>query len=292
MSSKKSRIVVSLLCLFILFASFPVVSEAAIARSKTYTFYFDATKADYNITLQGGNMTSKPKVYYKNVFGKEVSAKIVSISGSSYSKTIKAGLENKKYYIKVDAKSKPACKYSQNKDKYSGSSVSSGISWQPTNASIHQPYTQFGVYVHQIAYVPRDKVRLYALNMDKNMYLKLIDTSVKISAILAMAHLSSASSLGKAITAMGRSNVAKITKEIATGVGGVTLLPKLNKMLLREIEKKSQNYSKGLKITVMWTQRAGFTNNYETWDGRASSVYGAKGYRGKFSTYKKLYGWY
>ena len=270
-------------------------SFSAGTKKTVYSFILSPDPmGEYNVTIKGGSMMTVPKVYYKNWRGKEVEVKNgieVLKSGSRY--ILRCSFEKKKYYIKVTASSKPSCTYSRNRDRYSDSSskMTKGISWSP-GASSYQPYMTSGVTTRQIAYLTKEEALVYAMNMDKNVYLKVIDTSIRAAALLAAAGIQETSVLGKALSRVSRTKLASAAKRIVSALGGISFIPDIRKSIIEDIETKTKNYTTGLKVEVTWTMRGGCVNTYSTWNEKASSIYGKEYCRGSFTNFKKLEGWY
>lgn len=263
---------------------------------KNYTFTVKpGSMGEYNITLTSGKMSSKPQVYYKNWQGKQkqLQSGVRCVKTSSGYK-LECSLEKKTYYVKVKGTAKPTCRLKKNLDRYASKQTGKmgrGVSWKPKENS-YQPYLMSGTCIRQIAYLTREEAVIYAMNLDKNLYLRVLDTSVRATALIAAAGLKETSALGRAIMSISRSKLADVAKTLVTGLGGISLVPDIKAVVLEDVVKKTKNYTTGLKITVTDTVRGGCVNSYESWDGKASSVYGKEYCRGNFSTLKKVEGWY
>lgn len=288
---KKRRTLALILCI-VLVATATINVDAA---TKKYSLSVTPSiRGEFNITVKG-KLTQAPILYKKNIFGKKTKVSNAKATKSNGNWIIECSLEKKKKYV-VDCKvssGTPTINCVKNRDKYSSSSSLSkkSIQWTP-KANSYQPYDLSNTYVVQVVYLTKEETMAYALNLKKNEYLKLLDTSVSLGTFMTTAGISAKSALGKAIKTIGKSELAEAAKIVVTTYGGLSLVPSLREGLEDTVCEASKNYTTGIKITVMSTLRGGLTNSYSNWDGKKSTVYGESGCRGSFSTKVKLKGWY
>lgn len=120
----------------------------------------------------------------------------------------------------------------------------------------------------------------------------MLNSGVQITALLATMGISKYSVVGRAIIKLGEKPLIKI---ISTGLSawGVSMLPPLERHIIRTVQQKTYNYKYGLVVTTIWTQRGMYTNSYEKWNTNNASVYGKKYCRGRFKAGDiKVGGWY
>ena len=265
-------------------------AEAAATVGKSYKISVKITsQGEYNITVDA-NCVSNPVLYKKTAFFETKQKCSVSRSGNKY--IIKAGLTTGTYYVKFTLKegySSQKVTYSMNTDTYSSysSTLSQSKQWKPNSNSMT---TSSNSVCTQIAYLTKEQAMVYALNMDKKVYLKLLDYGVEITSVLAAAYINPTSVLGKAVSAASRSKVITAARIFAGTVLGYKF-PSFSSMMIDTIRTKTKNFTTGLKVTV-YLKNGCYVNAYNSWNEKANTVKGASGYRGTFSTFSKVMSWY
>lgn len=279
------RRIVSLVMVVAVMMSMMLPASAAATEKK---FSIQTTESGaYNVTAT--NATALPRIYSTNIFGKEteVTNYTYKKSGSTY--TIATYFEkNVKYYVYVPYSSTaPTCSYAKNLDRYSTSTtkLSQGKIWDYDPKGF-QPNSAQGMYTRQICYLTTGEAAIYANQIDKSKYLKLIDTSVSVTAYLAFCEIPATSALGKFITKIGKDKYAQIGKLVLAGITSWTLIPSLADSAKNAVETATNNYNNGLKITVT-NATGGYYNSYASWNERANTVVGPEYARGTFTTYTR-----
>ncbi|MCM1160055.1 MAG: hypothetical protein NC412_02425 [Roseburia sp.] len=277
------------------FANNDTISKSFRITGKTiHWFKFNSgSMGEYNI-FSTGNVDTKVTLYKKTFTG---ITKVASDDNSGGSKNFKlnVGLEkNKTYYLEINYKNRGYANiYLQvNYDKYSGGLFSTkGGSWEPYS-NTYQPYALNGQFYKKVTYLTPAQSAIYAAGLLDKKYLKMLNSGVQITALLASMGISKYSVVGRAIIKLGEKPLIRL---ISTGLSawGVSMLPPLETHIIRIVQQKTCNYNYGLSITTIWTQRGMYTNSYEKWNVKNTSVYGKRCCRGRFKAGDiKVGGWY
>ena len=72
----------------------------------------------------------------------------------------------------------------------------------------------------------------------------------------------------------------------------IMIMKKFYRALQNEANKTTHGYKDGLKITVTWTLRGGFTDSYAAWNQRKNTIQGQRYIRGEFHKTTRVKGWY
>lgn len=265
-----------------------------ITGKTTHWFKFNSgSMGEYNI-FSTGTVDTRVTLYKKTITGiKKVASD--DNSGNSTNFKLNVGLEkNKTYYLEINYKNRGYANiYLQiNYDKYSGGLFSTkGGSWEPYD-NTYQPYALNGQFYKKVTYLTSAQSAIYAAGLLNKKYLKMLNSGVQITALLATMGISKYSVVGRAIIKLGEKPLIKI---ISTGLSawGVSMLPPLERHIIRTVQQKTYNYKYGLVVTTIWTQRGMYTNSYEKWNTNNASVYGKKYCRGRFKAGDiKVGGWY
>lgn len=287
------KIIIFYLCL-LMFIPLCVTDSYAASQK---TFWYDvkpATMGEFNFSSSGKGIATA-KLYRVGWFGIKTLVSTTQLSKKKNNFNMKASLQrNTKYSLKVTyTGEKPKIHYGRNYDYYSTSTKQCGysVSWEPYNGT-YQPYSLQNIETKQVIYLTKEDAAVYCLGITESKYLKCLDTSVKLTYLLTKWGINPQSVLGKALVKLGKSKIISVIKEICTTYGGWKLIPKLTSSTSNAIKKASQNFKYGIKVTVTYTNRGGFTNSYAKWDGKFSSIKGMEYCRGKFSKSQKIKGWY
>lgn len=265
-----------------------------ITGKTTHWFKFNSgSMGEYNI-FSTGTVDTGVTLYKKTFTGiKKVASD--DNSGSAKNFKLNVGLEkNKTYYLEINYKNRGYSNiYLQiNYDKYTGGLFSTkGGSWEPYD-NTYQPYALNGQFYKKVTYLTSAQSAIYAAGLLNKKYIKMLNSGVQITALLATMGISKYSAVGKAIIELGEKPVIKL---ISTGLSawGVSMLPPLESHIIRTVQQKTYNYRYGLVVTTIWTQRGMYTNSYEKWNVNNTSVYGKKCCRGRFKAGDiKVGGWY
>lgn len=265
-----------------------------ITGKTTHWFKFNSgSMGEYNIFSTGTVDTSV--TLYKKTFSGIKKVASDDNSGNSRNFKLNVGLEkNKTYYLEINYKGRGYSSiYLQiNYDKYTGGLFSTkGGSWEPYS-NTYQPYALNGQFYKKVTYLTSAQSAIYAAGLLNKKYLKMLNSGVQIGVILAAAGISKYSVLGRKIIEMGNTTLANIISSVLS-VWGLKVLVPLEEHIIRTIQQKTSNYRYGLIVTTIWTQRGMYTNSYEKWNVRNSSVYGKKHCRGRFKAGDvKVGGWY
>lgn len=265
----------------------PMMLSASAATSEK-KFYIKTTESGaYNVTVK--NASALPRIYSTNIFGKETAITNYTYKKSGTTYTFATYFEkNVKYYVYVPYSTQtPTCSYSKNVDRYSTSTtkLTQGMIWD-YDPNGFQPNSAQGMFTRQICYLTAGEAAIYANQMDKSKYLKLLDTSVSLTAYLAFCEIPETSALGKFITKIGKDKYAQIAKRVLSGITAFTLIPSLKESAKTAVENATNDYTNGLQIIVT-NASGGYYNSYGSWNERANTVVGPEYARGTFSTYTR-----
>lgn len=267
--------------------------QSVSAKTYKHSYNYKAgTRGEYDAVLTGKGVNSKKK---PKVTGKGVDVRSVKWDKKSSKWRIQCGIERNKVAkvaVSTSYKNKISCRFNAHLDKYSNSksSTSTCMEWVP-NENSKQPYTYYGQYTKQVLYLNSKQAAIYSMGLTKNKYLKLLDKSISFTAALTKVGISPKSALGKKVISMGRSTTCKMLKNAAE-IYGWKALPEIGEILQDEANKTTHGYKDGLKITVTWTLRGGFSDSYAAWNQRKNTIQGQRYIRGEFHKTTRVKGWY
>lgn len=289
-NSKITSGICVLLCTLVLCTA-GVQSVSAKTYSHSCSYKAD-TMGEYDVTVSGKGVTSKTK---PKIAGKGVTVRSKKWDKKASKWRIQCGIKWKKtakVTISTAYKSKVSCRFYAHLDTYSteNSRTSTCMEWVPNDNS-EQPYLYYGQYTKQVLYLNSKEAAIYSMGLTKNKYLKLMDKSISFTAAVTKIGISKSSALGKKIISMGRSTTGKLAKNAAE-LYGWKALPTIGEILQDQASKTTHGYKDGLKITVTWTLRGGYTDSYATWDQRKNTIRGQRYIRGKFGKATRVKGWY
>lgn len=290
---KLKKCIICHVCLFLMLSLF--VCDVQASSQKVFWYNVKpATMGEFNFSSSGSGKATA-QLYKVGWFGIKSKVSLSKMyKNKNNFKLVASLLRNTKYSLKVSYSGKrPKISYGRNYDQYSyqNKKCSYSVSWEP-NSNTYQPFTKQGIETRQVLYLTKDDAAVYCTGLSENKYLKCLDTGVKLTYIITKWGISPTSELGKALLSLGKSKFVVIAKEILSTYGGWKLIPKLTSHTVKMVKMASHGFKNGIKIIVTYTDRGGFTNTYEPWNGNYSSIKGKEYCRGKFVKSKKIKGWY
>ena len=270
------------ICLSMLMLS---ITTDAVTKKERILTLAPSSQGEYNMTIEA-YCTSSPVLYQKNILGKLIRATGYKMTHTGGKYIIKSWLSRKNYYIKFAPVGTYRFSYAKNLDVYSHTygKVTRGLQWKPTSKQL----STSSLY-KQVCYLTNYEAAIYALGLNQKIYLKLLDESVSLSAVLACASISKTSALGRAIIALGKKPLVEVAKRIVSIYG--YSIPSLSTSIKDTIRRKTNNFKSGLRITVVLSHGT-YVDCYDSWNQQSSTVKGIVGMRGNFSTLRKVESWY